>query len=108
MTSETPLGSLEAEIQAKWLLINTEQLEMAEPSRRSVWWSAFPLETSEGAHLLREATRLSPMPRQVAALQISEVSSVLFCLHLRKAAAALFGPDSQDDAQNLETSLQTR
>lgn len=41
------------------------------------------------------------------ALQIWEVSLVLFCLHLRKVAAALFGPDSQDDAQNSETSLQT-
>lgn len=47
------------------------------------------------------------MPQQTAALQISEVSLVLFCLHLCKAAAALFGPDSQADAQNLESSLQT-
>lgn len=42
-----------------------------------------------------------------AALQILEVSLLLFCLHPCKAAAALFGPDSQADPQNLETSLQT-
>lgn len=79
-----------------------------EPSGRSVWCSAFHLETSEDARVLREATRLWLMPQQVAALPILEVSLVLFCLHLRKAAAALFGlSDSQADAQNLETSLQT-
>lgn len=80
---------------------------MAEPSRRSVWGSAFHLETSEGARLLREVTRLSLMLQQVVLWQILEVSLVLFCLHLCKAAAALFAPDSRADAQNLESSVQT-